>query len=384
MMADLGTTTGTGAPPVVVVIAGIRSQFIKLAAFQRGVARWCAAGQRAPEFCFVNTGQHYDDALSRQYLDELGVRIDVDLTQPRLPSASPTTVAAEMLVGLHALLLEQAATRRILCAVVFGDADTTLAGAIAARRAGLPLVHVEAGVRTGDRRSVEEVNRLVADRLADVHFASTRRDHEALQREALDSSAVFVGDIVNDLVRELAPSLQRAPRVPREYSLVTLHRADNTADASTLHNILAVLAERTDEVVLIAHARTARHIAELPPQLRRRVTVRDSLPYLRFLESLRNARYVVTDSGAVQRESFYLDQRVLVRQDHVFWRTLVDAGVHFQVGGDRASLAAGCERIDAAELDEYPELDDFGDGHSVEGILDSLSERDWLQPPRGS
>ncbi|MFI4989801.1 MAG: UDP-N-acetylglucosamine 2-epimerase [Solirubrobacterales bacterium] len=371
--------TDVADTPVVVVIVGIRSQFIKLAAFQRGIARWRAMGHVTPGFCFVNAGQHYDDELARQYLDELDVQIDVDLTRSRTPSTVPTEVAAEMLVALHALLSEYAASPGVLCVVVFGDADTTLAGALAARRAGLPIVHVEAGVRTGDRRSVEESNRLVADRLADLHFASTRRDLEALQREGLDDSSLYVGDIVHDLVRELAPALEPPPEERLGYSLVTLHRAENTADSATLGNILEVLAERNARVVLIAHSRTQRHVAALDQSLRRVVTVRDSLPYRQFLALLRGARYVVTDSGAVQRESFYLERRVLVRQDHVFWRTLVDGGVHRQVGGEQAELVAGCEWIDAQAIRPYPALDDFGEGDSVESILSALAERDWLR-----
>jgi UDP-GlcNAc3NAcA epimerase len=370
--------TGSPSSGPVVVIAGIRSQFIKLAAFQRGVARWREAGRAVPELVYVNSGQHYDDELSQQYLEDLDVRIDIDLTG-RFPVGDPMRVTGEMLVALHRSCTELSERAGARSAIVFGDANTTLAGAIAARKAGLRVAHVEAGVRTGDRSSSEEINRIVADVLAEVHFASCARDYANLRREGHEASAVLAGDIVRDLVTDLAGSAS-GPVEPRPDapSLVTLHREQNTRDTNVLAAILAALDARAERIVLVSHPRTRPLIASLGSRILSRVDVRESMPYRAFLGLLRDAPYVVTDSGAVQREAYYLAQRCLIRQDAVFWPTFLEAGVHRRVGADASSIAAGCDWVDAQRHLSYPVVEDFGDGRAVERILHELERRAWL------
>jgi UDP-N-acetylglucosamine 2-epimerase len=365
----------------VIVVAGIRSQFIKLAAFQRGVAEWKKLGQSIPELIYINSGQHYDDQLARQYLDELSIQIDIDLTGA-YDVGDPTRVTAEMFVALHEEFEALRSKYRVHFGIVFGDANTTLAAAVALRKAGIHVVHIEAGVRTGDALSSEEINRIVADSLACLHFASCKRDHDHLCAEGRCASTVLVGDIVYDLVSALASNDGRRenPTAGSGVSLVTLHRAENTADVGVLAAILEVLAARRERVILVSHPRTVPLLRDSKWSTPGSVSVRQSMPYREFLAVLRDARYVITDSGAVQREAYYLGNRCLVRQDSAFWQTFIDAGVHRKIAGTAAAVAEGCDWLEESRALPYPVVNDFGNGHAMEAILRELERQRWLAP----
>ena len=354
----------------IAAISGIRSQYMKLASLQYGVREWNELGRDHVELVSVNSGQHYDRELAGQYCEEYGLFFDIDLTGTHDYEDS-TCVLASMIVGLVKVLRSMQHPDFVL---VFGDANTTLAGAIAAQRTRSRLVHVEAGLRTYDRSSPEEANRVVADHLASHHFTSSHVDGEALKREGIDDF-VFSGDVIRDLVTRYSPPTRQP--VQAGSALVTIHREENTEDVSVIDSVLHALDKRGFHTVFIAHPRVA-YVAERwggagPGG---NVSVVSSTPHSRLLELLQSSQIVVTDSGALQREAYYLGRRILVYQKSPFWRSLIDHGFHRAIGGDLDSIHDGINWAVAAQHERLPDFDDFGDGYACRTIIQN-SVRDF-------
>lgn len=347
---------GSSFPPLVAVIVGIRSQYIKLAALQRRL-------DAATEFeCrYVDTGQHYDAVLAEQYHKEYELHFDAELRCGG-PENSPAETLARMLVGTDELLTRW----RPSAVLVFGDANSTFVGALSARRHGIPVAHLEAGVRTG-ADTPEELNRVLVDRMATLHMASTLRDFEQLRAEGYDRSSVFTGDVVRDLC-----TVTTSADLGVEYGLVTIHRAENTVDSSVVRSAIGALESSGLRPVVIFHPRVLRLIKAESPELLERVVPLESLPHARLLSLVKGSAVVLTDSGALQRESFYLDRRAVVVQDSPFWPSLIDAGFHIGVAptGDLASAVR-------AALGPAPHgVDEFGQGGASQRAVEILGE--WV------
>jgi UDP-N-acetylglucosamine 2-epimerase len=309
--------------PLIAVVVGIRSQYIKLAAIQKSL-------DLAPSFdcVFVDTGQHYDRVLAGQYVDEYQLHFDAELRSGSEDQA-PVETLAKMLVKLE-VLLEDWAPDGVL---VFGDANSTLAGALAARRLGIPVAHLEAGVRTG-AVTPEELNRIVVDRMAGLHMASTERDLIELQREGYGASSLFTGDVVRELCEAVEPEVRDS-----RYAVVTIHRAENTRNASVLLAAVEALERQGLTPVVVFHPRVLRLVLAEAPRTLERVISLESVSHARILRLMKGADIVVTDSGALQRESYYLGRRAVVVQDVPFWPSLIEAGFHVGVApsGDIAN-----------------------------------------------
>lgn len=357
------------------VVAGIRSQYMKLASLQQAIAEWRETRGPRLECLAINAGQHYDDVLAKQYIDELGVRFDVDLTAVGRPD--PMRLMADIMVAIHEQVRH--APIRPDFVLTFGDANTTLATAVGATKAGARLVHVEAGVRLGTLASSEEINRVVADRLATTRFASTPRDYDNLVREGLEDRSFWVGDLIYDLVRRMIPAIDAAPSFPltgiAPYVLASLHRAENVDRMGLLEAALEALGTLPLQVLFLAHPRAARAADVVRAQGLSNITVTPGLGYRDTLSAMRKALFVFTDSGAFQREAYYLGKRCVIRQDVAFWQTLTSAGVHVTCGETRAdmagSLATMLQRVQQEE--DLPVLNDFGNGTADLQILDKLS-----------
>lgn len=353
-----------------VVIVGIRSQYVKLASFQRAIERANTSTHFTPTY--VDSGQHFDEQLSTQFREEFDLKFDFDL-RAGAHSRNPSETTARMIIELQDLLAGMKNEAPIV--VVFGDANTTLAASIAARKAGLKLVHVEAGVRTYDDRSSEEINRVVADALAHLHLASSHMDMETLKNEGYGATTVFSGDLVRDLVKELEPSLPDHFRTfeAAQFSVLTLHRAENTENSSTLLNALQALHDTGWPVVFVAHPRSRALLDDIPSKLKPALVL-DGLSYYETLAALKAARLILTDSGALQRESFYLKRQCVVRQDRAFWQSLIAAGVHREVSSQSSDIAAGLEWLEAQRELPYPDFEDFGDGEAADKILEAITQ----------
>jgi UDP-N-acetylglucosamine 2-epimerase len=252
--------------------------------------------------------------------------------------------------------------------VVFGDANTTLAAALAAARSGTPLAHIEAGLRTG-AATTEEVNRVVADQLSSLHLAASRRDLENLIDERRVSTSHFVGDLVRDLCVDFAG---RRDRVEDDLALISLHRTENMAFTGLIERVLSEVTKLGLRAIFLAHPRVVDAARRAQETCHGDVDVRLSVPHRELLELLSRARLLVTDSGALQRESYYVGCRAVVVQDMPFWPSLVDGGFHVAVGPG-GNLA---EAIMEALLDTDAAIDDFGDPPVADAVMGRLDE--WM------
>jgi UDP-N-acetylglucosamine 2-epimerase len=350
----------------IVTVIGNRPQFIKAAAVSR-VLR-----ERHDEL-IVHTGQHYDDELSRIFFTELGVPApDRELNAG---GGTNTAQTARILGALEPVLGELAPDLTL----VYGDTNTTLAGALASAQAHIPVGHVEAGMRSFDRDMPEELNRVLTDHASDLLLCSTPTAVANLEREAAAGEAHLVGDVMADVslaFREIAAERSRALAEhglsPGAYLLVTAHRAGNVDDPERLLALVELLEALPGKLVLPLHPRTRARLEAAG--LLARLEDADGLElvpplgYLDFLELARNSRAIVTDSGGVQKEAYLLGVSCVTMRPSTEWVETVDAGWNALVDLDREAALAALEREPPAER---PEL--YGGGRAARRVLDVVS-----------
>jgi UDP-N-acetylglucosamine 2-epimerase len=347
----------------IVTIVGNRPQFVKAAAVSRLL-------RERHEELLVHTGQHYDDELSKVFFEELGIPApDRELGAG---SGSNTEQTARILAALAPVLAEL----RPGLALVYGDTNSTLAGALAAAQADIPVGHVEAGMRSFDRSMPEELNRVLTDHASDLLLCSTQTAMDNLAREGVHGEAHLVGDVMADVslaFREIAAErsaiLADLGLEPGAYLAVTAHRAGNVDDPDRLERLVALLEALPQPVVFPVHPRTRARLeaAGLLDRLDG-VTLAPPLGYLDFLELARHARAILTDSGGVQKEAYLLGVPCVTLRDTTEWVETVDAGWNVLVDLDRE---AALEALRRTPPPERPEL--YGGGRAAERVRDAVS-----------
>lgn len=351
-------------------VLGIRSQIMKMAAFMQAIEEWNKKETERKIVPFiVYSGQHYDAELSHQYFSEYGITADIDLTGT-YSSNEPAVILGEMITKLTDIFRSTIQD----FVVVFGDANTTMAGAISAIEAKQKLIHVESGLRSGDKSQPEERNRVVTDHIADFHFVSSKVDQQNLLAEGIEGS-YFSGDVIRDLIQKKGSQMPLG--APENRVLLTIHRAENLRDPQVLLNCSAAINNFGLRFLLVLHPRTK----ELVDRWNIRSTILsnggkmlDSLPHNELLAKIIDSEYVVTDSGALQREAFYLGRRLLIVQEVPFWRSLVEGGFHRRVDATVGSIEEGLMWLDGQRGCRPPEIDDFGSGDAAQRILTQVWE----------
>jgi UDP-N-acetylglucosamine 2-epimerase (non-hydrolysing)/UDP-GlcNAc3NAcA epimerase len=347
----------------IVTIVGNRPQFVKAAAVSRLL-------RERHEELLVHTGQHYDDELSKVFFEELGIPApDRELGAG---SGSNTEQTARILAALAPVLAEL----RPGLALVYGDTNSTLAGALAAAQAEIPVGHVEAGMRSFDRSMPEELNRVLTDQASDLLLCSTQTAMDNLEREGVHGEAHLVGDVMADVslaFREIAAErsaiLADLGLEPGAYLVVTAHRAGNVDDPARLELLVALLEALPRPLVFPVHPRTRARLeaAGLLDRLDA-VNLVPPLGYLDFLELARHARAILTDSGGVQKEAYLLGVPCVTLRDTTEWVETVDTGWNVLVDLDREAALAALERTPPPER---PEL--YGGGRAAERVRDAVS-----------
>lgn len=369
-------------------VVGARPQFVKLAPVCRAIAAANRAGPRI-ESLIVHTGQHYDPSMSDVFFNELAIPdVDLDLG---IGSGSHGRQTARMLEALEAAMLE----RRPDLVLTYGDTNSTLAATLAAAKLHIPLAHVEAGLRSFNRRMPEEANRLVADHLSDLLFAPTNDAMKNLANEGLSARALQVGDVMLDATRAFAPVALERSRVlerlglePGAYLVATLHRAENTP-AGRLGPLLAALAglgTPARPVVLPLHPRTASVIRDAGLALPGDGSLRavEPLGYLDMLALVARSRIVLTDSGGLQKEAFFLGRPCVTLREETEWLETVAAGANVVAGTDPGRIGAAVARwdraIDAGTADFSAKVAGvLGDGNASGRVVASVL--DFLRRP---
>jgi UDP-N-acetylglucosamine 2-epimerase (non-hydrolysing)/UDP-GlcNAc3NAcA epimerase len=348
-------------------VIGNRPQFVKAAAVSHRL-------RAVADEVLVHTGQHYDEALSRVFFEEL------DLPAPEyqldLGGGTNTSQTARMLEALEPLLADE----RPDAVLVYGDTNSTLAGALAAAQAQVPVAHVEAGMRSDDRTMPEELNRVLTDHASALLLCPSERSAQRLREERVQGDVVVVGDVMVDIAMLLAPRaraergpLERAGVEPGAYALATAHRAGNVDDPARLRRLVEVLTGVPGPVVLPLHPRTRARLeaAGLLEGLRADgVRVVDPLGYLEFTSLLLSARAVLTDSGGVQKEAYLAGVPCVTLRDTTEWTETVDAGWNTLVGLDPDKARAALARTPPAQR---PQL--YGDGRAGERVVQALLSR---------
>jgi len=340
------------------MIAGARPQFIKAAAVSRAIARRPGLVE-----IMVHTGQHFDPDMSDIFFSELG--ISPPAYHLGIHGGGHGEMTGRMLPALETVILQS----KCAAVIVYGDTNSTLAGALAAAKLHVPVAHVEAGLRSFNRRMPEEINRIVADRVSDLLFCPTRTAVENLAREGMTAGVANVGDVMYDatlfagrLARERSNILERLQLLPKAYALATIHRAENTDSAETLAAVLQYLraASREIKVVFPVHPRTRAAAAaagldfdgliETPP-----------LGYLDTQRLLQGAVTVLTDSGGLQKEAYFYRVPCVTLRSETEWVETIECGWNRLW----TEHAYGPRR----------EIDEYGDGNAAEAIVDRLIER---------
>jgi UDP-GlcNAc3NAcA epimerase len=348
----------------IVTVVGARPQFVKASALSPAL-------RRDHHEILVHTGQHYDPGMSDVFFEELDIPApDHHLGIGSGPHGAQT---GAMLAAVESVLQKETPD----AVIVYGDTNSTLAGALAAAKLGLPVAHVEAGLRSFDRRAPEEINRVVADRLSTWLFVPSDVARDQLAREGIHAGVHVVGDIMLDCVRRHAEravlrsrALERHGLTPGAYYLATVHRAGNTDDPDALRDILTALGALEGPVILPLHPRTAKRVGELGLALATNVKAVAPQGYLDMLALQRGAACVLTDSGGMQKEAYYLGVPCVTLRGETEWVETVATGWNTLAGTEpQRILAAVARRPDAAT--PRPEL--YGDGTTARRIVEILS-----------
>jgi UDP-GlcNAc3NAcA epimerase len=349
----------------ILTVVGNRPQFIKAAA-DSGPLR------EHHEELLVHTGQHYDDSLSRVFFEQLGLaRPERELG---IGGGSNTSQTARMLAALEPLLseLDPQAT------LVYGDTNSTLAGALASAQAGIPVVHVEAGMRSFDQAMPEERNRVLSDHLSELLLCPSQTAAENLRAESIAGRVEIVGDVMVDVALARQPSARQDTQTPArygvasgEYLLLTAHRAGNVDDPERLQQLLALIEALPAPVVLPLHPRTAARLrdADLIDRLRTidGLHLTEPLGYVEFSALLCQARAVLTDSGGVQKEAYLAGVPCVTLRANTEWVETVQSGWNTLVDLD---AAAALQALATQPPAERPPL--YGDGHAAERCVEAI------------
>ncbi|RAX58965.1 UDP-N-acetylglucosamine 2-epimerase (non-hydrolyzing) [Helicobacter monodelphidis] len=351
----------------IVTIIGARPQFIKAGTVSREF-------QKYPNMCeiIVHTGQHYDVCMSDIFFEELHIPKPNHFLQ--IGGLGYGAMLGRMIESIEKVLLAESPQ----CVLVYGDTDSTLAGALAASKLHIPIIHIEAGLRSFNMKMPEEINRILTDRVSTLLFCPTQKAIENLYNEGFnnfDAKIFKSGDVMQDgalYYRQFA----RQPNIKLQDSFVlcTLHRAENTDSQERLSTIFLALEEiaKNKQVVLPLHPRTKKRLEQyaITPQY---ITFVEPLGYLEMIWLLEKCEYVMSDSGGLQKEAYFFEKPCLVLRDETEWEELVSLGYNLLVGANRQKILKAITRIDDLRGNDFT-CNLYGQGRAATEIVGHILE----------
>jgi len=345
-------------------VVGARPEFIQASIVSRAI-------REAHQEILVHTGQHYDIALSQTFFEELEIPSpDYNL---EVGSDSHAKQTGKIMIRMEEILRDEQPDIMI----VRGDTNSTMASALAASKLQIFIAHIEAGERSHNKQMPEEINRLITDRLANLHFCTSRTAMQNLASEGIKESVHWVGDVMLDAMIYFRPIAQRRSNIlekmkltTKNFCLVTIHRAANTKP-EILKNIIDILNKASETIVFPVHPRTSKALASIQGSFKKHVRLIEPIGYLDMLMLEEHARLIATDSGGVQREAYFLGIPCLTLRDETEWTETVDAGWNKVVGTDPMQVLHAWKHFSPPE--DHPPL--FGEGiasQRIAHILDSM------------
>ena len=346
----------------IISIIGARPQFIKAAPLSRGL-------RHKAEEVLIHTGQHYDANMSKIFFDELKIpRPDINLG---VGSGSHGWQTAQMLSGIEELLLEKSPD----WVLVYGDTNSTIAGALAATKLHIPVAHVEAGLRSYNRNMPEEINRVLTDHASTLLFCPTQKAVDNLVKEGILEGVHHVGDVMYDALKfNLQLSHKRSAILDQlclsknSYVLATVHRPRNTDNLVRFGEILTAFGLLEYPVVFPMHPRTQKTLDQSDISVSQNIKIIDPVGYLDMLQLEENADCILTDSGGVQKEAYLLGIRCVTLREETEWVETVESGWNQLVGADADAIILAVE--DWYPGGERPAY--FGDGYATDKIVGVL------------
>jgi UDP-GlcNAc3NAcA epimerase len=341
-------------------VVGARPQFIKAAMLTRVLS-----GDPGIKHLQLHTGQHYSQEMAQIFFDELDYRPDFDL---EVGSGTHARQTGEAMIGVEEVLLKE----RPDLVIVYGDTNSTLAGALAAVKLHIPVVHVEAGLRSFNRRMPEEINRIVTDAVSDILFCPTPTAVSNLKKEGRKKGVTHTGDILLDTLQYFLPIARERSRIfnrlklnDESFWLLTMHRPHNVDEVEKLVDVLSALSKGDHpRIIFPCHPRTERSLGKLSAAEFERIDIIRPLSYLDMLILEEHAELIVTDSGGVQREAYFLARPCLTLREEIEWPETLNGGWNHLVGTKSESIIQAIELVRVP--DHPPDLKLFGDGNARE------------------
>lgn len=350
----------------IVTIVGARPQFIKCAPVSRAL-------RKNHTEILVHTGQHYDYGMSEVFFKELEIpKPDYNLG---IGSASHGHQTGAMLAGIEDVLIKEEPDWLL----VYGDTNSTIAGALAATKLHIPVAHVEAGLRSFDRRMPEEINRVMTDHLSDILFCPTETAIENLKKEGITKGVYHVGDVMTDAVlfnKERAEQhstiLKDMGFAKKNYIAATIHRPSNTDSIENMKSIFKAFEQISKTVVFPIHPRTKKYLAQYNIKVPENVILIEPLGYLDMLSLTENAYHMITDSGGVQKEAYILKTPCTTLRENTEWVETLNGNWNVLVKSSDSDMIVGAVSKPRVLGEGKPV---FGDGHGAEKIVELLEQQ---------
>ena len=345
----------------IVSIIGARPQFIKAAVITNLIEK-----EKEMQEIIVHTGQHYDDNMSKVFFDELEIRKpDYNLG---VGSASHAVQTGLMLQRIEKVLIDEKPD----WVLVYGDTNSTIAGSLAAAKLHIKTAHVEAGLRSFNMNMPEEINRILTDRISNLLFAPTMNAVKLLEKEGLGGNTVFTGDVMYDSIlyyQKLSGKkfpLGKITNIENFY-LATIHRQENTDDKTRLQNILSAFSELENEVIIPLHPRTKKLLDKITYS--GNVKIIEPVSYLEMITLLKNCKKVLTDSGGLQKEAYFLKKPCITLRDETEWIETLEGNWNFVVGTKKEDIL---KKINIKNFGKQSNA--FGNGKAGEKIVAELKK----------
>ncbi|WP_125152722.1 non-hydrolyzing UDP-N-acetylglucosamine 2-epimerase [Clostridium rectalis] len=347
----------------ILTVVGARPQFIKAAAVSNVI-------RKEHKEILVHTGQHYDENMSKVFFEELQIpKPDYNL---EIGSGNHGEQTGRMLIDLEKIYLKEKPD----LVLVYGDTNSTLAGALCASKLLIPVSHVEAGLRSFNMNMPEEQNRILTDHISKLLFVPTATAQNNLHNEGITKGVYNVGDVMFDAVINFKKLAEEKSHIVKElslenknYILTTIHRAENTNDINRLKNIIEALNESNKDVVLPLHPRTKKYIENYGLKFNKNVKLINPVGYLDMISLEMNSEKIVTDSGGVQKEAFFMKKPCITMRDETEWVETVQNGWNVVVGTDKSKILNSV-------LNFQPNISQksiFGSGKASYKVLDTIN-----------